>query len=45
MPYISHGIIKSIDTIEAEKAPGVVKVITSKDVKGTNRLVMPIGSN
>jgi aldehyde oxidoreductase len=44
MPNISHGLIKSIDTSEAEKAPGVFKVITSKDVKGTNRLAMPIGS-
>ena len=29
-----HAIIKSIDTSEAEKAEGVVKVITHKDIKG-----------
>ena len=45
MPPISHGIIKSIDTSEAEKAEGVVKVVTAKDVQGTNRINWPIGSN
>jgi aldehyde oxidoreductase len=44
MPPISHGIIKNIDTSEAEKASGVFQVITSKDVKGTNRIATPIGS-
>ncbi|NLD81733.1 MAG: molybdopterin-dependent oxidoreductase, partial [Smithella sp.] len=44
MAGVSHGIIKNIDTSEAEKAPGVVKVITSKDVKGTNRFFDPVGS-
>jgi aldehyde oxidoreductase len=33
-----HAIIKSIDTAEAGKMPGVFGVITAKDVKGTNRL-------
>lgn len=35
---VSHGAIISIDCTEAEKMPGVVKVITSKDVKGTNHM-------
>ena len=32
----AHANIISIDVSEAEKMPGVVKVITQKDVKGTN---------
>ncbi|AQR93437.1 molybdopterin-dependent aldehyde oxidoreductase [Clostridium saccharoperbutylacetonicum] len=35
---VSHANIISIDTAEAEKMPGVYKVITYKDVKGTNRI-------
>ena len=35
---VSHANIKSIDTLEAEKMPGVVKVVTHKDVKGKNRI-------
>ncbi len=35
---VSHGKILSIDTREAEKYPGVFKVITAKDVPGTNRI-------
>jgi aldehyde oxidoreductase len=35
---VSHANIKSIDTSEAEKMPGVVKVVTHKDVKGKNRI-------
>ncbi|MFH1982354.1 MAG: molybdopterin-dependent aldehyde oxidoreductase [Pseudomonadota bacterium] len=35
---ISHANIKSIDTSAAEKMPGVVKVVTHKDVKGKNRI-------
>lgn len=35
---VSHANIKGIDTSEAEKMPGVVKVITHKDVKGKNRI-------
>jgi aldehyde oxidoreductase len=35
-----HAKILKIDTEEAEKAPGVYRVITSKDVKGSNRLNM-----
>ncbi|APG24593.1 MULTISPECIES: molybdopterin-dependent aldehyde oxidoreductase [Syntrophotalea] len=37
-PEVSHAIIKGIDTSEAEKMPGVVKVVTHKDVKGKNRI-------
>jgi aldehyde oxidoreductase len=33
-----HAIIKSIDTTAAEKMPGVVGVMTARDIKGTNRL-------
>jgi aldehyde oxidoreductase len=35
---VSHANILSIDTSEAEKMPGVVKVITHRDVKGKNRI-------
>jgi aldehyde oxidoreductase len=35
---ISHGNILSVDASEAEKIPGVFKVITGKDVPGTNRI-------
>ncbi len=35
---VSHAKILSIDTAEAEKMPGVVKVVTHKDVKGKNRI-------
>ena len=38
MPDIAHGIIKNIDVSEAEKMPGVVKVITAKDIKGDNNI-------
>lgn len=41
MPRITnHGKILSIDYSEAEKMPGVVKVITAKDIEGANRLMM-----
>ena len=33
-----HALIKNIDTAEAEQMPGVVKVITAKDIKGSNRI-------
>lgn len=36
-----HGIIKNIDFSEAEKMPGVVKVLTAKDVKGDNNIGIP----
>ncbi len=35
---VSHANIKGIDTTEAEKMPGVYKVVTHKDVKGKNRI-------
>ncbi|NMB68228.1 MAG: molybdopterin-dependent oxidoreductase [Chloroflexi bacterium] len=35
---VSHANILSIDTTEAEKMPGVYKVITHKDVQGKNRI-------
>ncbi|MBU1277006.1 MAG: molybdopterin-dependent oxidoreductase [Proteobacteria bacterium] len=35
---LAHAKIKSIDTSEAEKMPGVAGVVTAKDVKGTNIL-------
>jgi aldehyde oxidoreductase len=35
---VAHANIKGIDTAAAEKAPGVVKVVTHKDVKGKNRI-------
>lgn len=35
---VSHANIKGIDFAEAEKMPGVFKVITAKDVPGKNRI-------
>jgi len=35
---VSHANILGIDTSEAEKMPGVVKVVTHKDIKGKNRI-------
>ena len=35
---VSHAVIKGIDTSEAEKMPGVYRVLTHKDVKGKNRI-------
>ncbi len=35
---VSHANIKGIDVSAAEKAPGVYKVITHKDIKGKNRI-------
>jgi aldehyde oxidoreductase len=33
-----HALIKSIDVSEADKMPGVIGVMTARDIKGTNRL-------
>jgi aldehyde oxidoreductase len=33
-----HAVIKSIDTSAAEKMPGVIGVMTAKDIRGTNRI-------
>ncbi len=35
---VSHALLKGVDTSEAEKMPGVFKVITAKDVPGKNRI-------
>lgn len=35
---VSHALLKGVDTFEAEKMPGVFKVITAKDVPGKNRI-------
>lgn len=35
---VSHANIRGIDTSEAEKMPGVFRVLTHKDVKGKNRI-------
>lgn len=35
---VSHAKILSIDVSEAEKMPGVYKVVTHKDIKGRNRI-------
>ena len=35
---VSHANILSVDTSEAEKMPGVFKIVTAKDVKGKNRI-------
>ncbi len=35
---VAHANINGIDTSEAEKMPGVVKVVTHKDIKGKNRI-------
>jgi aldehyde oxidoreductase len=35
---VSHAKILSIDTAEAEKMPGVEKIVTYKDIKGKNRI-------
>ena len=32
-----YAVVESIDTREAEAMPGVVRVITAKDIQGTNR--------
>lgn len=37
-----HANINSIDTSEAEKMPGVVGVLTAKDIPGSNRLSYPV---
>ena len=34
---VPHGLVKKIETEEAQALPGVIKVLTYKDVPGTNR--------
>lgn len=43
IPQTAHAIIKSIDCSEALKMPGVYGVVTAKDIKGSNRIVIPTG--
>ncbi len=38
---VPHAKIINIDTAEAEKMPGVIKVMTAKDVKGPNNMASP----
>ncbi len=38
---VPHANILGIDTKEAEAMPGVIKVMTAKDVKGTNNMAFP----
>lgn len=38
----SHAKILSIDCSEAEAMPGVVRIVTAKDVKGSNRILEPL---
>ena len=35
---VSHALLRGVDTTEAEKMPGVFKIITAKDVPGKNRI-------
>lgn len=35
---VAHGKLKSVDTSEAEKASGVVRIITAKDLIGANEI-------
>ena len=35
---VSHALIRGVDATEAEKMPGVFRVITAKDVPGRNRI-------
>jgi aldehyde oxidoreductase len=41
---VSHAEILSIDTSDAEKMPGVARVLTHKDVRGTNRIFGLVGN-
>ena len=38
----SHAKILNIDTSAAEAAPGVVKVVTARDIKGLNKVIVPL---
>ncbi|HMH23652.1 MAG TPA: molybdopterin cofactor-binding domain-containing protein, partial [Puia sp.] len=35
---LAHGVLKKLDTAEAERLPGVVKIFTWKDVTGENQI-------
>jgi aldehyde oxidoreductase len=45
MPETSHANVLGIDFSAAEKMPGVVRVITAKDVPGTNKIIAPHGTS
>lgn len=38
----SHANILNIDTAPAEAMPGVIKVLTAKDIKGINKVIVPL---
>ncbi|HWQ43119.1 MAG TPA: molybdopterin cofactor-binding domain-containing protein [Desulfosporosinus sp.] len=38
----SHAKILNIDITAAESMPGVIKVVTAKDIKGLNRVIVPL---
>lgn len=40
-PQVNHALVKEIDISEAEKMPGVVEVLTAKDVPGDNNTSIP----
>lgn len=42
IPDVAHAKIKGVDFAEAEGMPGVFKVLTAKDVQGTNNLESPV---
>lgn len=42
IPDVAHAKIKGVDTAAAEAMPGVYKVLTSADVKGTNNVEGPV---
>lgn len=44
MARTHHARIKNIHCDDAQRMPGVVRVITAKDVKGTNRFYAPQGT-
>lgn len=43
MPHVNNGRIISIDDSEAMAMPGVVKVLTAKDIKGDNLIKLGLG--
>ena len=42
IPDVAHAIVKKVDFSEAEAMPGVYKVLTGADVKGTNNVEIPV---
>lgn len=35
---VAHGVLNGIDLMEAQKTPGVVRIITAKDLRGENQI-------